>query len=242
MIQLHADSVTWPLLKNLDLSGNDFNTPIPIRLYGLGKLQHLFLSSNDLQGVVSSAIGNLTSIVSLDLSFNALEGKVPSAMGNLCNLGSISLGGNRFGGKVSDAFKSLSGCKPNRLQVTAIGWEFIHGWTHRSNWKVVEFGRHNFFSGPIPMSLRKLSLLELLYLYGNKLNGSLPKWLGYLSNLQKLDISYVGILSEVHFANLTNLNDLNASQNSLCRSKSPLSSYIYRIKIMELGSPISNVA
>ena len=138
MIQFHAVSVTWRFLK---ISTCLTNTPIPKGLYGFGKLQRLFISSNDLQGVVSSAIGNLTSIVSLDLSFNALAGKVPSAMGNLWNLESISLGGNRFGGKVSDAFKSLSGCKPNRLQVTAIGWEFIHGWTHRSNWKVVESGR-----------------------------------------------------------------------------------------------------
>lgn len=79
-------------------------------------------------------------------------------------------------------------------------------------------------SGPLSASLGKLSALESFDVSYNKLNESLPESLGSLSNLQHLDISenlLSGTISEVHFANLTNLSDLDGSGNSLTLRASP---------------------
>ncbi|GMN62350.1 hypothetical protein TIFTF001_031418 [Ficus carica] len=67
-------------------------------------------------------------------------------------------------------------------------------------------------SGPLSASLGKLLALESFDVSYNKLNGSLPESLGSLSNLQHFDISenlLSGTISEVHYANLTNLSDLD---------------------------------
>ncbi|GMN44212.1 hypothetical protein TIFTF001_013403 [Ficus carica] len=216
------------LLKYLDLSLNNFNSTIPNCLYGFADLEYLFLSDDNLQGVISSAIGNLTSLVSIDLSSNALKGKIPPVMGDLCNLELISLGENRFDEKVSEAIESLLGCNSNGLKSLILGRNSFTGQlTNRiegfKNLARLDLGG-NLLSGPIPVSLGKLSALEYINFAANQLNGSLPESFGSLSRLEQLDISnnlLEGVVSEVHFANLTSLRDLDASGNSLILRVSP---------------------
>ncbi|CAK7339075.1 unnamed protein product [Dovyalis caffra] len=81
-------------LRELDPSGNQFNSSIPNRLYGFSCLELLNLGFNNLQGEVSSAIENMTSLIDLDLSDNyelEFNRGIPTSFKNLCNLKVLSL-------------------------------------------------------------------------------------------------------------------------------------------------------
>jgi Leucine-rich repeat (LRR) protein len=209
-------------LRHLDLSGNAFNSSIPNWLYSFSRLEFLNLRSNNLQGTISSSIGNLTSAISIDLSDNELGGKVPRSLGNLCNLREIGLSGNQWSQEISEVLESLSKCVSNGLEMLGLSYANLSG--HLSdeigqfkNLVTLDLG-YNSISGPIPESIGNLSSLRLLDLDGNQLNGTLPQSFGQLSKIESVFIRsnmLEGVVSEVHFANLTKLADLVASQNRL---------------------------
>ncbi|KAF3448156.1 hypothetical protein FNV43_RR08867 [Rhamnella rubrinervis] len=194
------------VLEKLSLSGNHFGPTIPDCVYHFSGLKDLSLGSNNFKGVISSTIGNLTSVVDLDLSFNKFEGKIPTSMGNLCNLQHIDLIYNKFGGMISEAFQSLSGnCLSKSLMSLYL--------------------RRNIFSGQITYQIAEFENLKKLDVFGNQLNGSFPESLHVLpTSVEYLDISsnfMKGVVSEFHFANLSNLKSLAASSNSVVLRVSP---------------------
>ncbi|XP_062120030.1 receptor-like protein EIX2 [Humulus lupulus] len=226
-IACHFHNMT--ILKYFDIYGNNFNSTIPRCLYSLKNLEMMRLSSNHLHGVVSNAIENLTSMFYLDLSYNALEGKIPPSMGSLSNLQIISLNENKFEGDISDALESLIGCNPKRITSLSLGGNFFSGQPKDDTIEMFENLTYlslarNMLSGLIPRSLGKLSALMFLDIAGNQFKGTLLESLGSLSTLEALYISnnlLEGVVSEIHFANLTNLIYLDASGNSLTLRVSP---------------------
>ena len=209
-------------LRHLDLSANYFNSSIPNWLYSFSHLEFLNLFSNHLHGTISSSIGNLTSAISIDLVGNELGGKVPRSLGNLCNLRKILLARNKWSQEISEILASLSKCASNGLEILDLAFANLSG--HLTD-EIGEFKNlvllslgYNSISGPIPRSIGNLSSLRFLYLEGNQLNGTLPQSFGQLSKIEFVAFGsnmLEGVVSEVHFANLTKLTILLASQNRL---------------------------
>ncbi|KAF3448854.1 hypothetical protein FNV43_RR09569 [Rhamnella rubrinervis] len=194
------------VLEHLSLSGNHFGPVISSCVYSFSGLKLLALRFNNFEGVISSAIGNLTSMVDIDLSFNKFEGEIQTSMGNLCNLQQIDLSYNKFGGMISEAFKSLSGnCLSKSLMSLSL--------------------RGNFFFGKITYQIGEFEKLNELDVFGNQLNGSFAESLHFLpTSMEYLDFSsnfFGGVVSEVHFANLSKLLVLFASENSVVLRVSP---------------------
>ncbi|XP_038882430.1 receptor-like protein EIX1 [Benincasa hispida] len=214
---------TLSTVTYLDLSFNNFtSTSIPTSFYSFHNLQYLYLISLDLQGEISPHIANLTNLVLIDLSNNKLEGSTPKSMGSLCNLNTIYLYQNNFNRKLSEFFDSFSGCLANSLMNLDLSRNNISGHLTNNLPKLRSLRyldlSNNFISGPIPESIQNLGSMSFLDLAENKLNGSLPKSLGSMSRLQTLSISnncMEGMVSEVSFANLVNLIDLDLSGNNL---------------------------
>ncbi|XP_068307463.1 receptor-like protein EIX2 [Pyrus communis] len=191
-------------LKVLDLFDNYFNSTIPQWLYSLNHLESLHLSSNDFHGEISSSLGNLTALVDLSLSDNQLEGEIPNSLGNLCKLTSFGLSSNNFRGRVSEIFESLSSCSFGQIDSLQLS--------------------DNNFSGHLSDQLRIFKNLRNLRLSNNSISGPIPMSLGNLSCLQYLSIdhnSFEGVVSEVHFTNLTRLSTFHANENSLTLKTSP---------------------
>ncbi|XP_062073703.1 receptor-like protein EIX2 [Humulus lupulus] len=95
----------------------------------------------------------------------------------------------------------------------------------------------NNFNGSIPECLVSLSKLKSLVISDNQLSGPLPISLGSLSNLEILDIAsnnFEGDVSEVHFANLTKLIEIHASENNLTMKVSSYWTPPFSLDSMEL--------
>ncbi|XWS13922.1 hypothetical protein CRYUN_Cryun36dG0080400 [Craigia yunnanensis] len=215
-------------LRHLDLSFNSFNASIPNGLYSLNSLQFLNLGSNNLQGKISSAIGNMTSAISLSFSWNELEGRIPRSMGNLCNLKSIEFSGVNLSQDVSVILETLSGCFSEQLDLLDLSRCQLFGQltNQLGNFKVLKelYLSGNSISSLIPLSIVELSSLRVLEIDQNKLEGHLPETFARLANLEILNISnnlLGGVVSEIHFCNLTNLKIFYASSNPLSLKFNP---------------------
>ncbi|KAB2603983.1 receptor-like protein 12 [Pyrus ussuriensis x Pyrus communis] len=193
-------------LKVLHLHRNHFNSTIPKWLYSLGHLEFLFLSHNAFHGEISSSLGNLTALVDLKLGSNQLEGEIPNSLGNLCKLTAIDLSSNNFRGRVSAIFESLSRCSSGQIYYLDL--------------------LDNNFSGHLSNQLESFKNLRYLYLSNNSISEELA-----IDNN-----SFEGVVSEVHFTNLTRLINFFANENSLTLKTSPDWLPPFQLSILTLSS------
>ncbi|KAK2991191.1 hypothetical protein RJ640_002305, partial [Escallonia rubra] len=143
-----------------------------------------------------------------------LEGRIPRSIKKLCNLEPINLEHNRLG-DTSDVLQIFFGCGIHSLRELNLG--------------------NCSISGPLPKSLGRLSSLTSLYLYSNRFNGTLPESIGQLSKLEELwidDNMLEGVVSEVHFANLSNLRYFTAEDNPLILQVGPKWSPPFQLEVM----------
>ncbi|OMO52228.1 hypothetical protein COLO4_37333 [Corchorus olitorius] len=215
-------------LSYLSLAKNQFNSSIPNWLYSLNQLQYLNLASNNLQGTISENVGNLTSAYSLDFSYNNFTGAPLRSLGSLCSLRSLVLDGLKLSKNVSEVLESLSGCLSDSLESLFLSKCLLIGplTNQLGQFKKLRniYMPRNSISGPIPESLTSLTSLEAVDLSENQFNGTFPDWLGQLRELKILWIGenlLEGVVSEVHFSNVTRLRLLQASGNRLSLKVSP---------------------
>ncbi|GLT33505.1 hypothetical protein SLA2020_080870 [Shorea laevis] len=91
---------TLPLtLRNLSLSGNQFNGSIP-DLSTLSELLDLALNDNHLSDGIPDSFQQLNSLINLDLSGNNLSGQLPPSLRNLSSLNMLRLQNNKLSGKL----------------------------------------------------------------------------------------------------------------------------------------------
>ncbi|XP_018717807.2 receptor-like protein EIX1 isoform X1 [Eucalyptus grandis] len=205
--------VNFTSLKFLDLSQNSMNSSIPPWYQNFSKLEHLDLSDNDLQGIFPTIIlENSGWLKFLDVSTNRMEGELLKNLSSFCNLQVLSLRSNKFSGRIFNAQDGTLNCERSNLKTVDVNDNSFSG--HLSN----QFGNfkdlifldlsQNSISGPIPAAMGQLSSLRMLNLSFNNLSGKIPENIGLLSNLEVMDIGnnqFDGIVSQIHFANLTSL-------------------------------------
>ncbi|KAK6144071.1 hypothetical protein DH2020_020891 [Rehmannia glutinosa] len=229
-------------LKNLYLGTNLLSGAIPSNLGKLSSLEYLGLRSNKLTGNIPKSVGQLLNLQYLLIGDNMLEGVLTEThFANLTKLKFLAASGNHLTLNVSSNWSppfKLEGLRLGSWNLGGVGTH-IPSWleTQKKNIKDVDlsntgisgivpswfweipylFLSGNQLHGNIP-DIRNLSSLEYLNLGSNKLTGNLPESVGQLSNLKYLSIEdnmLEGIVTETHFAHLSNLIELSASRNNL---------------------------
>ncbi|XP_068502499.1 receptor-like protein EIX2 isoform X2 [Phaseolus vulgaris] len=88
------------LLKDIDLSSNNFSEEVPVEMESLVELISLNLSRNNLIGKIPSNIGKLKSLEFLDLSRNKFVGSIPLSLNQIDRLTMLDLSHNYLGGVI----------------------------------------------------------------------------------------------------------------------------------------------
>ncbi|KAK6163134.1 hypothetical protein DH2020_002975 [Rehmannia glutinosa] len=228
---------------NLSKAANNWAQVIN-KFPSLVELHFRSCSLNNFRALENDVNYNITSLVAIldlsdwlhtcknlefvDFSSNELSGKIPKEVTNLCKLRSLHLPYNDLVGGISDSFGNMSDCflvalESLNLWVNQLSGHLTHQFGEFKSLQILDL-RRNSLTGVIPNNLGNLSSLEYLNLGSNKLTGNLPESLGQLFNLKQLyvyDNVLEGVVTETHFALLSNLMELYASRNQLTLKVSP---------------------
>uniref|UniRef100_A0A6N2LEH8 Uncharacterized protein n=1 Tax=Salix viminalis TaxID=40686 RepID=A0A6N2LEH8_SALVM len=208
-------------LVSLDLSLNTKLTlePIPFNklVQNLTKLRELHLREVDMSLVAPSFLMNLSSpLSSLQLMDCGLQGEFPSEVPGLSNLqlldlsGNIDLTGSFPPFNVSNALSYLD------LSKTGISIHLeLDPVNSLKSVKQLYLSQCNFASSNLPWlgNLTQLTVLDISY---NQLSGQIPFSIGKLKHLQTLDLGFNNLTGPVpyYFEQLTELDSLDLSGNS----------------------------
>ncbi|XP_051177405.1 uncharacterized protein [Lolium perenne] len=184
-------------LRALYLGYNSFNSSFGAKylLWDLPSVQYVSLSSCGIRGPIPAAAGNLTSVMSLSLDRNTFTGVVPSTFKKLKKLQVLKLWDNSISGNLEDILNILPA---NELQALYLD--------------------NNNLTGSIPAQIDQFSSLSKLQLSNNKISGEIPVGIRELKNLTELWLdsnNLNGTLTQDHFTNLTSLQVLWLSGNSI---------------------------
>ncbi|CAL9189943.1 unnamed protein product [Musa hybrid cultivar] len=175
---------------NLSMASHDWLQAVNM----LSSLEELHLHDCGLTDIPSSLSHvNLTALATLDISDNLFNSTIPNWLWKLHRLSYLDLSFSVFHGNISAGIGNLADLRELHLS-------------------------DNSLSGPVPTEIGNLNSLQLINLTNNLLSGSLPTEIGKLSNLNILSLSsnsLEGTVSELHFARLTKLSELDLSENSL---------------------------
>ncbi|CAL9762603.1 unnamed protein product [Musa acuminata subsp. burmannicoides] len=209
--------VNLTALATLDISDNPFNSTFPNWLWKLHNLSYLDLSSSMFHGAIPAGIGNLADLRELHLSDNSLSGPIPTEIGICNSLKLIDLSDNSLFGPIPAGIGNLTGLRKLYLDHNSLFGVIPAGIGNLTSLGVLYLNDNSLF-GPIPVGIGNLTGLGELYLNDNSLSGPVPTEIGKLSNLTILSLSsnsLEGTMSELHFANLTKLSELDLFENSL---------------------------
>ncbi len=193
-------------LNSLDLGINSISDVSA--LSNLTNLTVLSMNNNSILDV--SALSGLTNLTVLSMNNNSILDV--SALSNLTNLTNLYLGGNR----ISDV-SALSGLTNlTWLELGSNSISDVSVLPGLTNLTWLSLGQNSISD---VSSLSSLTNLRGLFLDGNQLTGSIPSWLGSLTNLQRLGLSDNAGLSGLlpgSFTSLANLQYLYLADTGLC--------------------------
>lgn len=137
-------------LNFLQMGGNSYNSPVPIEIFSLSKLERLFVQNSDVTGDLSF-LANTVTMTELRMDNNpGLGGSIPETIGNAMALASLSL-----------SACSLTGSIPSTIGLLT---DMQQIWLY-----------NNSLTGSIPVEISNLAKLRTLHTEKNDLSGDMPR-------------------------------------------------------------------
>ncbi|GLT30042.1 hypothetical protein SLA2020_048660 [Shorea laevis] len=194
-VQSTKESPSFPMLRVLDLSSNDFRGPLPVRYI------ENFKAMMDTHGDGGSPKYMMVSTGANSYQYSLVvtwKGFDYELQGILTVFSSIHLSNNMFEGEIPDVIGKLSSLKGLNLS-------------------------HNNLTGHIPPSLGNLTNLEWLDLSSNELAGKIPDELVSLTQLSVLNLSNNHLVGRIPQGNQFNTFGNGSYEGNLGLCGIPLS-------------------
>ncbi|ESR40798.1 hypothetical protein CICLE_v10027022mg [Citrus x clementina] len=209
-----------PTLKTLDLSINQLLQGSLPNFPKNSSLRNLILSGTGFSGTLPDSIGNLEILTRVEVRRCNFTGPIPPSMANLTQLFHMDFSSNHFSGRIPSLHKSRN------LNYLDLSFNNLSGgisstfWEQLVNLNLVLLS-HNLLNGSIPRSLFLLPNLEMLRLSNNQFENQLPELSNVSSSvLFDLDLSGNRLEGPVPislFFELRNLDTLDLSSNKFSR-------------------------
>ena len=216
-------------LYDLSLSNTNRTGAIPTWLGSLAQLNWLDLDNNQLTGSIPAELGSLANLWYLDLSYNQLTGAIPTELGSLANLWYLNLSYNQLTGAIPTLsnVRSYLYLNGNPFAAGPVPAWIQGGTTPRYGLGLGGTKR----TGTIPTWLGALSNLNYLYLDNNQFTGAVPAELGQLTYLRLLTLNsnQLGGPLPAQLTNLTNLwgnQGLDLRWNALYSGDATLTTFL----------------
>nr|GEZ40129.1 probable leucine-rich repeat receptor-like serine/threonine-protein kinase At3g14840 [Tanacetum cinerariifolium] len=195
-------------LKSLTVEDNMMSGIIPEELGSLASMERLFLNGNNFTGELPASFANLNALKEFRISGNSISGKIPEFIGKWNNLDSLRIQASGLEGpipsnitllptltdlRISDLNGPDTLCPPF-INTTSFKHLILRSCNLIGNLpeslsasKVLDLS-FNKLHGSIPESYINIKETEYIYLTGNMLSGSVPKWM--LEEGDTIDLSY----------------------------------------------------
>ncbi|KAL2967099.1 hypothetical protein AAZX31_16G156700 [Glycine max] len=178
-------------LQNCSLTDGSFLMSSSFIMRSSSSLISLDLSSNLLKSstIFYWLFNSTTNLHNLFLDDNMLEGPIPDGFGKVMNsLEVLDLYGNKLQGEIPSFFGNMCALQSLDLSNNKLNGEFSSffrnsSWCNRDIFRMLRLS-YNRLTGMLPKSIGFLSELELLNLAGNSLEGDVTE--SHLSNFSKL--------------------------------------------------------
>ena len=215
-------------VTDLDLSANQLNGEVPRELGNLSRLKLLYINENSLTGVLPQSLTGISGLESfhfhnnpglcapIDETFQAWLSGIAEVRGSSC-APEDSLEDREV---LAELFGALRGenWTNNANWLTERPIREWHGVTNDASGRVYGLVLEwNGLTGEIPKELGSLSNLQRLELGNNKLSGEIPTELGNLGNLEILLLGSNLLTGEIpmELGSLSNLRVLGLGSNQL---------------------------
>ncbi|KAJ7981869.1 Receptor-like kinase [Quillaja saponaria] len=189
---------------------------VPPELVRLPYLQVISLLGNRVSGSIPKELENFTTLKSLSIEYNQFSGNLPPKLGNLPQIERMLMSSNNFTGEIPATFAKFTTLKDFRIADNHFSGsipDFIQNWTNLEKLVIQASG----LSGPIPTGisfLAKVNDLRISDLNGTDMTFPLINSMTKLKTLILRSCNIIGPLPE-YLGNLTNLSTLDMSFNKL---------------------------
>ncbi|RYR50558.1 hypothetical protein Ahy_A07g037176 isoform C [Arachis hypogaea] len=171
------------------LGGNRITGSIPKEIANISGLQVLVVEFNQMSGNLPPELGNLSQLQRLQISSNNFTGELPATLAKLTSLQIVQLSDNQFSGKIPDFIQSWTNLQQLVIQGSGVSGPIPSGLAvlgYLNDLRISDLNGAE--SSPFPR-LRNMSMKNLI-LRSCNINGTLPTYLGKMTSLQTLDLSF----------------------------------------------------
>ncbi|KAI7737335.1 hypothetical protein M8C21_028798 [Ambrosia artemisiifolia] len=210
----HVANLTF--LRELWLSNNSFEGPIPHEVGRLSRLRFLYLDQNKLSGVIPTNLSGCSSLEELQLGNNKLVGSIPNEISFLSKLTLFAVDDNNLTGGIPPFLGNITSMKVLSVALNPLGGNIPDTLGNFKSLTEIYSAGCNV-SGTIPNSIYNNSLLTVLSMSDNQLSSSLPSDIGALLPrlviLQLRNNQLVGLLPR-SISNCSKLTSLEMDYNN----------------------------